>query len=270
MGHIYAGDSDSWGRVASALLRAAERGEAAGLDSEFFNVDVRSQSCVARSRIHLWSVAIKRWPHVLHPRGYHLADAAVLPAPALEHPPLRRWLESSAPKMVHNAPVDAHSFANHGVVVGGVINTLALARWVFPERARGAGFGLDSLGTDFLGLGKTEGYSDIFTEEVEILVKMRKVTTKSCSCGVLGCKKRKPEEFDDGGEFWVKRHDKRTEVTEEPVMKKVMQEVPLEAVVPGHPLFDRAVAYSARDSIVGLGVGDVLMRKMEAKVPCPW
>src|SRR5690242_8610721 len=67
-----------------------------GLDSEFYNVDVRVQSCVGRATIHVWSVAIRT--RRLSPLGYHVARGWVLPAAALDHPGLRAVLEDPAVK----------------------------------------------------------------------------------------------------------------------------------------------------------------------------
>lgn len=273
MGHIFA-ERSTWDKVAAALFRQAERGRPAGLDSEFYNVAIRSQSTVARSRLHLWSVAINRWPLQLHPRGYYLADAAVFGADALEHAGLREWLESDAPKCIHNLPVDAHTFGNHGIRVGGAINTLARARFVWPERARGfpepPGFGLDDLGVDILGIGKPEdGWVSedwwrkhgkpadpaVFVRIIEETV-TRRVRAERCSCGEEKCRKRKG-------------HSRPvSEVTE--VVRKWGGHIPLEEVVPGHPRRTRAEAYAARDALLGLYIGDRIERELDKKVPFPW
>lgn len=268
MGHFYAG-RDRWDGVANALLRQAERGRAAGLDSEFYNVEIRSQSCVARSRLHLWSVAVHRWPLQLQPRGYYSADAAVLTADALEHRGLRQWLESAAPKAVHNLAVDAHTFHNAGVTVGGTFNTLARARFVWPERARGAGFDLDGLGADVLGIGKTEpGWVSedwwkkhgrpldpavfVRIDQEKIL---KRVKSLMCSCGVEKCRKRKGHE---------------RPVIEKEEVKLHFNVIPLEEVVPGHERWERAVAYAARDALVALWLNDRMEREMSKGVPFPW
>lgn len=269
MGHFYAAEPSDWDRVAAALERQTERGRPAGLDSEFYNVNVYKESCVARSRIHVWSVAVHRWPLVLHPRGYYAADSAVLPAAALEHQGLRRWLESTAPKVVHNLAVDDHSFANAGVSLGGTINTLARARFCFPERARGAGFDLDGLGTDILGVGKTEdGWCSEDTwrkrgkpldPAIFVRIVQEKVTrlekSKTCSCGVEKCRKRKGHERPE------------IEVAE---VKLRFEKIPLEEVVPGHERWERLVAYAARDPLLALWLWDRMERMMTQGIPFPW
>lgn len=256
MGHFYA-DRTQWDRVHAALLRQADRGRAAGLDSEFYGLDIRKQSCAGgQSKLHLWSVAINRFPLQLHPRGYYAADAAVFTADAIEHRGLREWLKSDAPKCVHNLSVDDHTFYNSGITLGGAINTLARARWCFPERARGAGFALDDLGVDMLGAGKTEDFKTLFSEEyIEVTEKTRKV--KGCSCGVEKCRKRK------GHEKIIKEEIERKE-------RVKSRPVPLESVVPGHVLWERAVAYAARDALLALWLNDRLDRLMEGGVPWPW
>jgi hypothetical protein len=274
MGHFYASSQSELDKVAVALQRQADRGRAAGLDSEFYNVKIQTQSCVARSKLHLWSVAINRWPLKLHPRGYYEADAAVLGVEALDHKGLRDWLESEAPKAVHNLPVDAHTFGNHGIKLGGVINTLARARFCYPERARGfpepPGFGLDDLGADILGLGKTEdGWVSedwwrkhgrpldpaIFVRITEEEV-VKRVKAEVCSCGEKKCRKRKG-------------HDRPvTEVRE--LVRKWGGVIPLEEVVPGHERWERACAYAARDSLVALYLLDRMDRMMDGKIPFPW
>lgn len=274
MGHIYAGTNSEWDKVYAALCRQADRGRAAGLDSEFYNCRVTTESTVARSKLHLWSVAINRYPLQLHPRGYYIADAAVLPVDSLEHRGLRDWLESDAPKAIHNLPVDAHTFGNHGIVVGGAINTLARARFCWPERARGfpvaPGFDLDGLGSDILGIGKTEdGWVSedwwrkhghpadpaIFVVINDEVVR-RKVRAEVCSCGVKKCRKRKG-------------HSRPvTEVKE--IVRKWGGYIPLEEVVPGHPRWERAVAYAARDSVLALALNDRMDQKMLERIPFPW
>ncbi len=266
MGHSFFDGPVGWQKVVDSLNRSADRGDTAGIDSEFYGCsgwpefDIRKMSCAGgRTRVHLWSVAVKRWPHVLSPRGFHVADAAVLLAPALDYTPLRNWLESDAKKVAHNAGVDLHSFGNHGVRVGGCRNSLALARWVWPERARGRGYGADALGADLLGAGKTESFRELFSEEVEEVVRVKQITKTVCNCGEGKCRKRKLPE-----------HGKATSLESLPVIKRRSRQVSLTSVIPGHFLWERAVAYSARDPIIALGVLDLVERRMLGEVPWPW
>jgi hypothetical protein len=128
---------------------------------------------------------------------------------------------------------------------------------VWPDRARGRGFSLDALGTDVLGVGKTESFADVFSEEFEEVARMKQVKSTACSCGVPSCRKRKG-------------HEKRVTVTEEPVMRMVVHPIPLESVVPGHRRWDRAVAYAAQDAVLALALNDVMDRKMREDVPWTW
>jgi len=161
--------------------------------------------------------------------------------------------------VVHNLSVDDHSLYNHGIVLGGAVNSLALSRWVWPHRARGSGYSLDTLGLDLLGIGKTEGFQDIFSEEVTEVVRVKQREVKSCACSLPGCRKRKLPE-----------HEKTASLVQESVSKTFVRPLPLESVLPGHSRWERAVAYSARDAVLALGVWDKVQREMGCDVPVPW
>lgn len=237
-----------------------------GFDTEFYNVRIGQQSTVARAKVHFASLAWLDPGARLHPRGFYIPSAAVVsrevvtkcgPFRALFGLPRFRWL-------AHNAPVDVHTMYNEGVDIVNVVNTLDLARYVYPGRARaqwgGGGFTLDALGMEFLGEGKTDGYSDIFTERVEEL-RPKLVTWRECGCGVRGCKKRSLKEG----------HTKytRTEEVSEPVW--VDREVPLWEVVPGHRLFERAKSYAAKDAVIAHGLAQVLYRELSRQERVvPW
>lgn len=255
-------DSDRWDKVADALQRSSDRGDFVGADSEFYDptgpYDIRKQSPAGgRTRVHMWSVAVKRWPHVLHPRGYHVTDTAVLLGGALQHPRLRQWLESDAPKVYHNRDVDAHAQFGSGIVLGGSIDSLARARWVWPHRARGSGFGLDSLGWDLLGIGKAASFEEVFTEEVDEVVRTKVVEAKFCLCGVFKCRARK-------------FHHKAVVREEIPVVRRVTKDIPMETVVPGHRKFNVACEYAARDAWLGAAIEDRILAEMRREVPYPW
>ena len=149
--------------------------------------------------------------------------------------------------------------ANEGFTLAGGINTLAMARWAWPERARGAGFTLDSLGQDFLGVGKTEAFKELFSEEKEeYRSTFRKVQV--CECGsVCGRRRTTPG------------HARHEETVETKYPKFVTYAVPLQSVVPGHPLFPRAVIYAAQDAVLGLGVFDLATLAMNTTFrEIPW
>ena len=258
-GIFYAENEADISKVVGALLRARDRREPVGFDTEFYGVDIGSQSCFGRARVHLLSVAVKRHPRVVLPRGYDLADPAVLSSAALDHQGFVEWLEDSeAKKVIHNAPVDIHSTSNHGVRIRGFINSLALGRFAWPERARGAGFTLDSLGTDLLGVGKPESFRELFQEDYEVQRStFRKVEV--CECGEK-CGKRRT----------TPGHTRHTEVVETVHTRMARRPVPLQDVVPGHPLWERALRYSAQDAVLALGVYDLAYRAMEIVRDVPW
>jgi hypothetical protein len=52
---------------------------------------------------------------------------------------------------------------------------------------------------------------------------------------------------------------------------KTIRWIPLESVVPGHPLWERVVGYAARDAVLGLGVYDVAMEQIRrTRRYMPW
>lgn len=259
MGILYANNPDSIAKVVAACNRAFDRGEPIGLDTEFYGVEVGRESTVARARLHLLSVAVKRWPHQLSPRGYHVADAAVFTEEALRDRGLRQLLESPGEKCVHNLPVDAHTLQNAGVRLGGGINTLALARWAWPHRARGRGFTLDALGEDIVGFAKTEDFRELFSETVtEYRSTFRRV--RACECGANPCKRRSS----------TPGHARIETMAETKHPKEVVRPVPLESVVPGHRLWNRAVAYSAADALLALAIFDLAYLEMRKEIEVPW
>lgn len=263
---FFADTDDKIARVVASLRRAQDRlGQEAvfGLDTEFYGVELRKHSTVSRSRLHMLSIASRRIPGVLHPRGYSVADAAVFLRPALDHPALRGWLEDSGPrKAVHNLPVDAHTLANEGIALAGGINTLARARWAWPARARAEGFTLDSLARDLLGTGKTESFDELFREErTTETVRTRHVLI--CECGVVP-RRGHPRSATPG-------HARITRVEETRTPKTAWVPVSLEVVVPGHPLWPRALRYSAQDAVMALAVYELSLREMKCQArEMPW
>jgi hypothetical protein len=246
-------------RIAAALRRSSDSGDVVGLDTEFWGVEIGKQSCASRARVHLISLAIKRRPHTLAARPYHIADTVVVLSSALSHEGIFNWIESDAPKAVHNLPVDAHALATDNCNLGGGINTLSKARWAWPGRARGPGFTLDSLGEDLIGAGKTESYQDIFTEIRNEVIRTRIIRTRHCKCEEPGCRRRK-----------LPDHEKFTTETPNEVRKDVPHPVPLQSVIPGHPLWKRAEDYSARDAWLALAVDDLAnytMHRTERSIP---
>lgn len=89
------------------------------------------------------------------------------------------------------------------------------------------------------------------TEQVGVKIEK----SKTCSCGVEGCRKRKG-------------HEKTEVLTEIPKMKTFRRRVPLEVVVPGHVLFMRACSYAARDAWLALAVSDRIEAEMRKPIAC--
>jgi DNA polymerase I-like protein with 3'-5' exonuclease and polymerase domains len=233
----------------------------AGLDTEFYGCDITSESPVGRSICHVFSVAVPSGP--LNPRGYNGAESWVFAASALGHAGIKEWLEDrSYAKAVHNQPVDHHTLRNHGVKLRGGINTLAMARFWYPSRAKREGFDLDSLGRDYCGAGKTESFDGLLGYDA-IEVREHEVTKKRCECGVLSCMKKKMD-----SDFQC--HTIKTpERVVAPYNVKVRRFIPLADLHPAHPLWARYMAYAAWDAVLALQIYQLMLRdKIER--PYPW
>lgn len=230
-----------------------------GLDTEFYGCDITTESPVGRSVCHVFSVAAPTGP--LLPRGHHGACSWVLPGSLLTHPTVRAWLESPAHvKPVHNQPADAHTIRNHGVRLRGGVNTLELARFVYPARATGTrrGFSLDALGTDLVGTGKTEDFDDLLGYDAEELRAVWR-KKKRCECGALSCLKRS------------EGHKEKTEELVEVVTPfKVRRHIHLPDLTPEHPLWNRYLNYAAWDAVLALAIYEVMMREAQRERPYPW
>lgn len=228
-----------------------------GLDTEFYGCDITRESPVGRSICHVFSVATPSGP--LLPRGYHQATSYVFAGNLLTFEPIKRWLEDKRKrKAVHNQPVDHHTIRNHGVALRGGINTLEMARFWYPERAKRAGFDLDSLGSDFCGEGKTESFDGLLGYD-DVEVRQHEVTKKRCACGVLSCMKKKPP------------HDIKTpERVIADYNAKVRRHIPLTDLHPGHVLWARYLAYAAWDAVLALWLYELMLRDGRRERPYPW
>ncbi len=252
---LYADTDARFALLLAALRRAQDRGEPVGFDTEFYNVRLGQESTVARAKGHLASFAWARGAEI-HPRGFPVPMAAVVPWSVLLREEMREWLAGPGIKVVHNMPVDAHTCHNAGVKINGGVNSLTLARWTWPHRARtygpGGGFTLDALGSEILGIGKTEEFRQLFSEEVtEYRVRTR--TVKGCECGCSPCRRRST----------TPGHSRFSRVEEIQTPFHVVRPVPLESVGPGHALWQRALRYSAQDSVIGFGLYHVMLREMK-------
>lgn len=228
----------------------------AGLDTEFYGCDIRTESPVGRTTCHVFSVAVGSGP--LLPRGFNEVSSFVFDGCLLSYRPVKAWLEDARyKKPVHNQPVDHHTIRNHGVHLRGAVNTLAMGRFWYPARAKREGFDLDSMGKDFCGVGKTESYDDLFGYDA-VEVREHLVWKKRCACGALSCMKKKAP------------HDvKEPEEVMAEYRQKVRRHIPLTDMHPGHVLWSRYVAYAAWDAVLALWLYQLMLRdKIER--PYPW
>lgn len=224
-----------------------------GLDSEFDGVDfANGDNCVGRSVLDVWSLAVPDEKKGLHPRGYMQSRGVVLSRSVL--PIFKGILEdASIKKFAHNSTVDVHTFNNHGVDVVGVINTLTLARFTFPERFK---YGLDDLSKEFLDDAKYVHYEDMCSEPIFEWEEWDEVY---CSCGQEGCRKRKPR--NEGGTWVV--HDKITEHKREYLPTKKMQTIPISSITPLSKRWTEKLNYAACDAVLAHNLGDYCNRKLK-------
>lgn len=232
-----------------------------GFDTEFYDVEIGKYSVLGRAKVHFASLAWNNGSGRFHPRGFTIPSAAVVSREVVVG--CQRFREAfENPRFVwlaHNAPVDAHTFKNEGINIANVVNTLTLARWTWPSRARstftGGGFGLDALGKDVLGEGKLASFDEVFSEVRHIITS---VPTRVCACGVEGCRKRRLPE-----------HQKSEGVRDEE--KDVVVSVPLRDVGPGHRLFPTAVRYAAQDAVLAKCLDQVITRELNLTYrEVPW
>lgn len=251
----YCPDYPSWDLVARALLAAP----LAGLDTEFHGVEFGKQSCAGNALVHVWSVALPTGQK--SPRGYTRALSRVLPSQALNHPGLRAWLTSADhAKVAHNMNVDVHAIENtSGMLVAGVQDSLALARWRWPDRvAGGGGYDLKTLARDVLGRRPVGEFDELFSRP-RVVTRTRTVRGSDCACAVPGCRLRR------------QGHEKtKWERCEEyPVELKTTEMIPLPEIVPGHEKWETLVKYAGEDAEWALELHD-LMRALPDKRPMPW
>jgi hypothetical protein len=234
---------DGWERVAAVLRRAPFF----GWDTETWGHSVKGADAstpARRSRVHVWSVAVPT--RRLHPRGFRVAEARVLPVEALTHPALRDVLEDArVMKVAHNAGHDVHSVANHGVTVRGCVDSLPRARVAWP----GTGVTAKQIGRERLGRDLLEFEAVLaWHEDVEVRL-------VGCVCGVQKCRRRSAGHG-------------RCEVTE---TRRRPALAPLESVVPGHPLFTTLVRYAGDDALVACEAWDLMDSLPSPNLPnLPW
>ena len=162
----YLDKEEQWDAVAAECRES----KIIGYDTEFDGVDINSESTVGRARIHVFSLATLPPGAVESALGFRNPTAYVLPERALRHPSIRATLEDpSVEKAIHNQPVDSHATRNSGVILRGGVNTLDMARFVYPWRAQliSGNYDLDSICKWRTGRGKTEDFDDLLGYDAE-------------------------------------------------------------------------------------------------------
>lgn len=260
------------GPDATAAISIISQHRVVGLDTEFYgwdwkenkphDYDIRSESPVLRTRAWTFQVAAPTGP--LLPRGHHEATSWVFSGDLITHTGVKAWLEDPKyVKAVHNQPVDHHTLRNHGVLLRGGCNTLEMSRFWYPARAKRAGFDLDSLGRDLVGLGKTESFDSLLGYEAlepYVVTQLKSV----CTCFTVGCRKKKPER---DGTVHEPAGQVEVQTTRE---RKVRRHIPLGDLVPGHPLWERYLAYAAWDAVLALAIWEIMTRAGRNERPYPW
>lgn len=247
--------------LAEAAMAEIVRETVVGYDSEFYGVDIGEQSCVGNARIDVFSIAVRT--ERLHPLGYRIPKAFVFDGRLLTHPCVRDFLEDSGKrKVVHNLSVDSHTARNAGVRLRGGQDTLNLARWVYPDRAdlpRG-NYDLDSLCKWRVGFGKTEDFDEFLGYWVDEPYEETVTKFRCVGCMELGCRKKKAPH--DSG-----RVPEEVQVTR---TKKVRKYQHLPDLRPGHPLFERYVAYAAADAELALILWQMIQIDGQKERPYPY
>lgn len=156
--------------------------------------------------------------------------------------------------------VDAHAIENTaGIQVAGLVDSLALARWRWPERvAPGPGYDLKTLAREMLGRRPLGSFEDLFSRP-RISIHRKLVRESTCACGTLGCRLRR-----EGHE-----KEKREWYEEYPVELKSTELIPLPEIVPGHPKWETLVEYAREDAEWALELYDLCKRQPAAR-ELPW
>ena len=246
----YLSEPEQWRELGKRLLATKE---VCGIDSETIGCDPENDTAVDTAKIVVWSVGIPEGR--LRPRGYRECEGFVLPVGAVDDPLLREWLTSAKhTKVAHNCRYDRHAFANAGVELGGLVDTVDLYRVIAPGRER---YGLKMLVPDVLGWTMLGDFKTLFSEAV---IKESTKTRKAYVCVSHGDQ--------DGRRKYCEVCKDEVVVVErtEHVVKelKTRRMVPLQAVcgigvlegvgrmepVPGeHPLWETFVQYAGADAI---------------------
>lgn len=212
---------------------------------------------------------------VLRPRGCREAEGFVLPAYAVDEPLLREWLESAEHrKVAHNCRYDRHVFANAGIDVQGLVDTVDIFRLVMPGRER---YGLKHLVPDLLGWSMYGDFEDVFSEPV-VKTTVKHVRFKVCVVhGRTDNGNRRWCEFCDEELVVVERDEVQTKTlkTRRRISLQEICQIPQDRweIRPGeHPLWQRFVDYAGADAV---GAAQLYQTRKDcyegfrkARVPC--
>jgi hypothetical protein len=242
MAEVY--DGPTWvdnGKDADTAMEQILEAAVCGYDSEFYGVDISEESCVGRSILDVFSIAIPT--ERTTPLGYKIPRSWVFDSGLIHHPSVKAFIESPDwRKVVHNLPVDSHTARNAGVRLRGGLDTLNQARWVYPERAclPKGNYDLDSLCKWRVGFGKTEDFDEFLGYYVDEPY-LDRVEKKFCLECMAPCRKKKPP------------HDQKfLEWTTVTRTRKVRKIEDISLIRPGHPKFGRYLAYAAADAELAL------------------
>jgi hypothetical protein len=240
-----------------AAAKAARARGILGCDTETYGHNVKTSTPAYRARVDVWSLALRT--DTLSPRGYHISRACVLPLAAALDGPLREVLEDpKVLKVFHNAHHDQHAFANHGVTVRGVYDTLDSVRLLWPMRD--GGYSLKPLRVALLGKPVREGFKEL-TAPIEVS-EVYYEDGLSCACGVKGCRKTE--------RVWGAVHAKTTTSLAKTRTHKA--ECPIESIIPGHERWLRKLDYAGDDAADSLELHELCQLKLDyLKLPeLPW
>lgn len=242
-----------------AVVKACYAKKQVGLDTETYGHNVKTSTPAHRAKIDVWSLALATTQ--FSPRGYHRARACVLPLDAALYPPMKEMLESQdVLHIFHNAHHDMHSFANYGISVGAVYDTLDAVRFLWPSLD--GGYYLKPVRVNLLGKPAREGFTELTAPIDEQYTVLKE--GKLCACMVEGCRKTEKK--------WGEVHAKR--VVMEEVVKTRKVPCPIESIVPGHPRWERKLDYAGDDAADGLELYEVIQARLDylnnRLPPLPW
>lgn len=254
---------ERWAALSERLLAAGE----AGIDSETYNQPTKT-SPQHRTKVHCWSIAVLGTSH--SPRGYRRGVGLALPRAALDYPPLADALRSIT-LWAHNAPHDAHSFANEGFDFT-INDTLQWARVASPGmgdyalKTKGMKQGIEQWA---LGKPMRKGFKEITSYEAWEL-SVNRSTRKRCKCGSTPCRKKETSSWFNEETGWFEYHERETVVVETPVEKLVKKQYAVTEFVPGHPLWKEWLDYVIVDAVSGIELVDWLRNLHQPKLVYPW